>query len=169
MSLRRLAALERKKIEDEHTRICKKIEKLEGLLADAKKVLGLIKADLREMKRQYGDARRTRIVDQAVGTFSARDLVPEEDVLITLTKRGYISRDRVENYRNQYRGGRGVNGMTTRGSDGIEHFLLASTLDRLLLFTNRGRVFSLNTYQIPEGRRGGKGSPLRGLDRSESG
>jgi len=163
MPLRRLAALERKKIEDEHTRICKKIEKFEGLLADAKKILGLIKADLRELKRKYGDARRTRIVDQSVGTLSARDLVPEEDVLITLTRRGYIKRDRVENYRKQRRGGRGVNGMTTRDSDEIEHFLLASTLDRLLLFTNRGRVFSLNTYQIPESRRGGKGSPLRGL------
>jgi len=163
MPLRRLAALERQKIEEEHTQVLVSIEELEGILADNRKVLGLVKEDLERLKREYGDARRTQVIDGSVGTFSARDLVPEEDVLITLSRRGYIKRNRLASYRQQHRGGRGVNGMATLDEDAIEHLLVASTLDRLLLFTASGRVFSLNSYQVPEGRRGGKGTPLRGL------
>jgi len=163
MPLRRLAALERQKIEEEYAQVCARIEDLEGILADSSKVLGLIKEDLQELKNQYGDVRRTRIIDQSVGRFSAKDLVAKENVLVTLTRRGYIKRNRVDDYRRQRKGGRGVNGMATGDEDSIAHIRLASTLDQLLLFTNLGRVFSLNVYQIPESRRGGKGTPLRGL------
>jgi DNA gyrase subunit A len=163
MPLRRLAGLERQKIEEEHAQIRLRIEELEGILADSRKVLGLIKEELERLKSEYGDPRRTQVIDGSVGAFSARDLVPEEEVLITLSRRGYIKRNRVASYRLQRKGGRGVNGMATLDDDGIEHILMASTLDRLLLFTDRGRVFSLRAYQVPEGRRGAKGTPLRGL------
>ena len=163
MPLRRLAGLERQKIEDEYAQVRLRIEEFEGILADSRRVLGLIKEDLERLKNEYGDPRRTQVIDGSVGTFSARDLVPEEEVLITVSRRGYIKRNRVATYRVQRKGGRGVNGMATLDDDDTEHILMASTLDRLLLFTDRGRVFSLSAYQVPESRRGGKGTPLRGL------
>jgi len=163
MPLRRLAALERRKVAKEHAETRKRIEELVAVLSDVKKILGLIKDDLRVLKEAHADGRRTRIVNRPVSKFTERDLIPDETVLVTLTRRGYIKRERVDGYRSPRRGGPGVNGMATKDGDAIENMLLANTLDRLLLFTEQGRVFSLSTHEIPEGKRGRNGKPLSGL------
>jgi DNA gyrase subunit A len=170
MQLRRLAALERQKIEDEYKEISARIAYLEGLLADPKKVLDVIKADLAEMKKYYGDARRTLIVPGAAGELTAEDLIPEEDVLITVTERGYIKRVPADTYRAQHRGGRGIIGSKPKGEDTVRHNFLANTRERLLFFTDRGRVFQLGAHQVPETSREAAGTPLANLiqlDRQE--
>jgi DNA gyrase subunit A len=163
MQLRRLAALERQKIEDEYKEITARIEYLEGLLADASKILGVIKADLAEIKKYYGDARRTVIVPGAAGELTAEDLIPEEDVLITVTERGYIKRVPADTYRAQLRGGRGIIGSKPKGEDLVMHNFLANTKERLLFFTDRGRVFQLGAHNVPETSREAAGTPLANL------
>jgi len=159
MRLARLAALERKKIEDELKEVLKEIAYLEGILADSKKVLGLIRDDLAMLKDKYGDARRTRIQDVS-GVLSEEDLVPEVDVLVTLTKRGYVKRIAHDIYRTQHRGGRGVTGVTMRDEDEVQHILAANTMDSLLIFTNRGKVYQIKVHELPDAGRTAKGLPI---------
>jgi DNA gyrase subunit A len=159
MQLRRLAALERKKIEDEYREVLKEIARLEDLLANPRKILALIKQDLIDLKEKYGDVRRTRIIDDS-GELSDEDLIPEVDVLVTLTNRGYVKRIPDGVYRTQRRGGRGVTGVTMREEDGVQHLVAANTHDSLLVFTDRGRVFQVKVYELPDAGRTAKGIPI---------
>ena len=149
MQLRTLAGLERKKIEDELKELLTIIEQLKNVLADEKKILKIIKDELNEMKRQYGDDRRTKIIAQELGRLSDEDLVPDEQVVVTLTSANYIKRTPIADYKRQGRGGKGRRGMATREEDVIEHVVNASTHDFLLFFTNKGRVFRIKTYEVP--------------------
>ncbi len=149
MQLRTLAGLERQKIEDELAELLKIIEGLEKILASEKEILKLIRAELLDMKKQFGDERRTKIVVQELNKMSDEDLVPDEQVAVTLTSANYIKRSSVDEYKRQGRGGKGKRGMVTREEDVIEHVVNASTHDFLLFFTNRGRVFRLKTYEVP--------------------
>lgn len=149
MQLRRLTGLQRKEIEDELAGLLQLIEKLEAILADEQKVLKIIKDELAEMKKQFGDERRTKVVSQELGKLSDEDLVPDEQVVVTLTSANYIKRTPIADYKRQGRGGKGRRGMTTREEDVIEHVVNASTHDYLLFFTNKGRVFRIKTYEVP--------------------
>jgi DNA gyrase subunit A len=160
MQLRRLAALERQKIEDEHRALIQLIAHLEDLLAHPKKLLTTIKEDLVEMEKQYGDDRRTRIAPDASSDLSEEDLVVDESVLISITERGYIKRVSAQTYRAQRRGGRGVKGHTTRDEDEILMMLPARTLDTILFFSDKGKVYSEKAYQIPDAGRTARGIPI---------
>lgn len=149
MQLRTLAGLERKKIEDELAELLLLIERLNGILADEKKILKIIKDELLEMKKQFGDDRKTKIIAQELGKLSDEDLVPDEQVVVTLTSANYIKRTSIADYKRQGRGGKGRRGMATREEDVIEHVVNASTHDFLLFFTNKGRVFRIKTYEVP--------------------
>jgi len=163
MQLRRLAALERKKIEDEYAETIKKIEYLVGLLATPKKILDIIKKEILEIKEKYADIRRTKVYAQALENFNEEDLIPQQDCLIILTKGGYVKRVPVGTYRSQKRGGKGVSGMTTKPEDEVMNFLTAQTHDSILFFTNKGRVFSIRVWELPEGSRQAKGQALVNL------
>lgn len=163
MQLRRLAGLERKKIEDELNEILALIKKLETILADEKKILKIIKDELLELKEKYGDERRTKIIPQELGKLTDEDLVPDEQVVVTLTSANYIKRSSVNDYKRQGRGGKGRRGMATREEDVIEHVVNTSTHDYLLFFTNRGRVFRLKTYEVPAVGLNAKGVALVNL------
>lgn len=149
MQLRTLAGLERKKIEDELAELMKLIAKLEGILADEKKILKIIRDELLELKKQYGDERRTKVIPGELGKMSDEDLIADEQVAVTLTAANYIKRSPLAEYKRQGRGGKGRRGMATREEDVIEHVVNASTHDFLLFFTNKGRVFRLKTYEVP--------------------
>ncbi len=149
MQLRRLTGLERKVIEEELSQLIKLIGKLEAVLADEQKILKIIKDELLEMKQQFGDERRTKIVAAELGKLSDEDLVPDEQVVVTLTSANYIKRTSIADYKKQGRGGKGRRGMATREEDVIEHVVNASTHDFLLFFTNKGRVFRIKTYEVP--------------------
>lgn len=157
MQLRSLAGLERKKIEDELAALRKLIAKLEAILADEKEILKIIKRELLEMKEKHSDDRRTKIVPQELGKFSDEQLIPEEQVVVTVTSENYIKRSLASEYRKQNRGGKGKRGMATKEADVIEHVVLASTHDYLLFFTNKGRVFRLKTYEVPAAGLNAKG------------
>lgn len=163
MQLRTLAGLERKKIEDELEELVKLIAKLEGILADAKKILKIVKDELLELKKTYGDERRTQIVPSELGKMSDEDLIADEQVVVTLTSANYIKRSQIAEYKKQGRGGKGRRGMTTREEDAIEHVVNASTHDFLLFFTNRGRVFRLKTYEVPAASLSAKGVAIVNL------
>ncbi|MCX6724795.1 MAG: DNA gyrase subunit A, partial [Candidatus Shapirobacteria bacterium] len=163
MQLRRLAALERKRIEDEYAETIKKIEYLVGLLAAPKKILDIIKKEILEIKEKYADPRRTKVYAQALENFNEEDLIPQQDCLIILTKGGYVKRVPVGTYRSQKRGGKGVSGMTTKAEDEILNLLMAQTHDSILFFTNKGRVFSIRVWELPEGSRQAKGQALVNL------
>ncbi len=169
MQLRRLAALEREKIEKEYEEIEKLIDQLVAILRDPKKVLDIIVKELTELKEKYGDARRTKIYKSALGEISEEDLVAKEETLITITRTGYIKRLSATSYRAQRRGGKGVIGMTTKEEDEIEHILSASTHDNILFFTNKGRVFGTKAWEIPESSRQAKGQALVNLLNLEGG
>ncbi len=160
MQLRRLAALERWKIEEEHRQVAEQIAYLEDLLANPKKILSLIQDDLRELAEKYGDERRTRIAAEASEELSEADLVQDEAVLISLTERGYIKRVAASAFRSQSRGGRGVMGHTTKEEDEVVMLIPARSLDSMLFFTDRGKVYSEKVYQIPDADRTAKGIPL---------
>jgi DNA gyrase subunit A len=160
MQLRRLAALERQKIEDEHRDVLTRIAHLEDLLANPKKILEVIKADLAEMAEKYGDERRTRIAAEAQESFREEDLVSDEAVLISITQRGYIKRVMAKAYRAQGRGGRGVSGHLTKDEDEVVMLFPARTLDTILFFTDKGKVYSEKTYQIPDSDRTARGIPI---------
>ncbi|MCP4140030.1 MAG: DNA gyrase subunit A [Chloroflexi bacterium] len=157
MQLRRLSALERWKIEEEHKELMAKIAYYEDLLSDVKKVLAIIKEDLLELAQKYGDERRTHIAANASSDLNEEDLVEDEAVLVTITERGYIKRVVAQTFRTQGRGGRGVKGHTTREADEVIMMIPARTLDTILFFTDKGKVYSEKTYQIPEASRIGKG------------
>ncbi len=160
MRLQTLAGLERKKIEDELKEKKALIEELEGILQSNKKILGIIKKEVVEMRDKYGDERRTQVVKSAVGTFSAEDLIPEENVIITITKSGYVKRLAPDTYRSQSRGGKGVIGQTLKEEDVVEKLISSNTHDDILFFTNKGRVFQTKVYELPEGSRVSKGQAL---------
>ena len=149
MQLRTLAGLERKKIEDELAELIKIIAELEAILSDEKRILKIIKSELLDMKKQFGDERRTKVVASELNKMSDEDLVPDEQVVVTLTSANYIKRSSIVEYKRQGRGGKGRRGMATREEDVIEHVVNASTHDYLLFFTNKGRVFRLKTYEVP--------------------
>ena len=148
MQLRRLAALERERLEKEHEELLKTIASLEELLGSPAKVLNEIKRETRKLKRDFGDARRTRIEVEEVGEQSAEQFIPHQDVMITLSQKGYIKRVPCDTYRTQNRGGKGVRGMTTREDDALMDLVVVDTHDTLLFFTNRGRVYPLRAFQI---------------------
>jgi DNA gyrase subunit A len=160
MQLRRLAALERQKIEDEHLELMKLIAELEDLLAHPKKLLSLIREDLQDVSEKYGDERRTRIAPEASGDLSDEDLVADESILISITERGYIKRVSAKTYRAQRRGGRGIKGHTTRDEDEVLMMLPARTLDTVLFFSDKGKVYSEKAYQIPDAGRTARGMPI---------
>jgi len=160
LQLRRLAALERQKIEDEQRQTLERIAYLEDLLANPRKVLELIKADLGELAKKYSDPRRTRIAHEAREEFSQEDLVVDEAVLISITQRGYIKRIAANSFRLQTRGGRGVTGHTTKGEDEVLFLFPARTLDTILFFSDKGKVYSEKAYQIPDADRAAKGIPI---------
>jgi DNA gyrase subunit A len=159
MRLARLAALERQKIEDELKELLEEIAKLEALLADPKKILAVIRKDMKQLEEKYGDERRTRIQDVS-SDLSAEDLIPEVDVLVTVTNRGYVKRISNEAYRTQHRGGKGVTGVKMREEDGVQHIIAANTMDSLLVFTNRGRVYQVKVHELPDAGRAAKGLPI---------
>jgi DNA gyrase subunit A len=160
MQLRRLAALERQKIEDEQRETLERIAYLEDLLASPKKILALIKTDLEEVAEKFGDARRTRIAFDLSEEFSDEDLVAAEAVLVSITQRGYIKRVAAKVFRAQGRGGRGVTGHATRDEDEVLMLFPANTLDTILFFTDKGKVYSERGYQIPDADRTGRGVPV---------
>ncbi len=160
MQLRRLAALERQKIEDEHKEINERIAYLEDLLAHPVKILGLIKDDLAEIAATYGDERRTLLAPDDSGELNEEDLVKDEAVLISLTERGYIKRVAAATFRAQSRGGRGVKGHTTREEDEIIMTVPARSLNTILFFSDKGKVYSEKAYQIPDAGRTAKGVPI---------
>jgi len=163
MQLRTLAGLERKKIEDELVELLKLITELESILANEPRILKIIKTELLEMKKQFGDDRRTKVIPQELGKMSDEDMIPDEQVVVTLTSANYIKRSQMAEYRKQNRGGKGKRGMVTREEDVIEHVVNASTHDFLLFFTNKGRVFRLKTYEVPAVGLNAKGVALVNL------
>ncbi len=163
MQLRRLAALERQRIEEENRQLQEQIAYLEDLLANPSKIDGLIKDDCAQLKEKYGDDRRTQVFEQPVEDISEEDLVPHQRIVVTISDRGYMKRVPLETYRPQGRGGRGITGMVTRDEDAVRHLLVCDTHDALLLFTQSGRVYSLRGYEVPEGSRQARGVPVVNL------
>jgi DNA gyrase subunit A len=174
MRLSKLAGLERKKIEDELTEIQTLIKKLKDILSSAKKILAVVKDELKELGEKYGDDRRTKIVKGGVKNISVEDLVPDEDSMLVLTQGGYVKRTNPDEYRRQKRGGVGVVDIATKEEDVVTHFLVASAHSDLLFFTDYGKVYQAKMYDIPEGKRATKGKsimnflPLAGEERVTS-
>ncbi|GAB4539238.1 MAG: DNA gyrase subunit A [Anaerolineales bacterium] len=160
MQLRRLAALERWKIEEEHKQVSETIRHLEDLLANPKKILALIQTETRELAEKFGDDRRTQISAEAKENIHDEDLVPDEAVLISLTERGYIKRMAATAFKSQSRGGRGVMGHTTKDEDEVSMLIPARSLNTMLFFSDKGKVYSEKVYQIPDSDRATKGIPL---------
>lgn len=163
MQLRRLAALEREKIDKEYEEISKLIEQLVAILKNPKRVLDIIVEELTALKEKFGDKRRTKIYKQKLGEISEADLVPKDDTLIMVTKTGYVKRIAKGTYKAQRRGGKGVLGMGTKEEDEIDLLLSATTHDQVLFFTNKGRVFGCMAWDLPEGSRQSKGQALVNL------
>jgi DNA gyrase subunit A len=163
MQLRTLAGLERKKIEDELAELRKLIAELERILSSESEILRVIREELEELKAKYGDERRTQIVGSELGKFSEEELVPNEQVIVTLTAGNYIKRIPANTYKSQGRGGKGIMGMTTKEEDVVEHMVLTQNHDFMLFFTNKGRVFRLKVYEIPAASRTAKGQPVVNL------
>ena len=163
MRLARLAALERQKIEDEYLAIIQLIAELEDILANPARVSQIIKDELTELKKKYAGDRRTRVADDFSREMTDEDLIANEDVVVTISGRGYIKRQPVATYRRQHRGGKGIIGHVTREEDAVEHLLVANTHDWALFFTNRGRVFSAKVHNVPDASRQAKGIPIINL------
>ncbi len=163
MQLRKLAALERQKIEAEYQELKKQIDKLIAILKDPKEVLQIIKDEITRLALDYPEKRKTKIVANAPGTFSEEDLIPAEETIVTLTKSGYIKRMPLGTFKTQKRGGKGVSGMTIKETDEINLLTNANTHDRLLVFTSKGKVFSLKVWELPEGSRVSKGQAIINL------
>ncbi len=161
--LARLAALERQKIEEELKEILKNIAYYQMLLSDINELRKIIKEDLLQLKEKYGDARRSEITDDEASDFKDEDLIPNEEAVVTLTEQGYIKRLPSNTYRAQRRGGRGITGMVTREDDTVRQLLVTHTHDSLLFFTDRGRVFQLRVYELPDTSRTAKGEHLINL------
>ena len=163
MQLRRLAALERQKIEDEYQAILKTIKGLTTLLVTPGKIIETINQELTELKTKYADERRTKIIKSSLKQFSDEDLEPEEACLVTMTKTGYIKRMPMNTYHAQRRGGKGVTGMSTKEEDEVSRIFSANTHDTLLIFTDQGRVFRLKVYELPQSSRQAKGQAIINL------
>ncbi|HVD52332.1 MAG TPA: DNA gyrase subunit A [Candidatus Udaeobacter sp.] len=163
MQLRRLSGLERQKLDDDYRETIKLISELESILASPRRILALIKQDLDEIATKFGDDRRTEVVDDTPRQLSAEELVADEDVVITVSSRNYVKRMPLSTYRAQHRGGRGVIGMGTRDEDDVEHLVVARTHDRLYVFTDRGRVFALKVFELPDASRTAKGTPIQNI------
>ena len=162
MQLRRLAALERQKINDEYDQLMSEINELNIILGSVEKQREIIKQELNETVTKYGDDRRTQIV-AAEGDFSAEDLIPDQDVVVTVTRGGYSKRTRAELYRSQRRGGKGVKGASLKQDDVVDHFFVASTHDWLLFFTNKGRVYRAKVHELPDAGRDARGQHVANL------
>ncbi len=160
MPLRRLAALERKKLEEEYKEVTAQIRELEDLLAHPAKILEVIRKEIKDLAQRYGDDRRTRILAEAKEDFDEEDLIPNEPVLVILTRKGYIKRVPVDHFRAQGRGGKGVRGHTVKTDDEVALVLSARALDTALFFTDRGKVYAERVYRIPEAGRTGRGLPV---------
>ncbi|OQY43838.1 MAG: DNA gyrase subunit A [Anaerolineaceae bacterium 4572_78] len=167
MQLRRLAALERQKIDDEYQTITETIVYLEGLLVTPDKILALIRQDLQEIKEKYGDERRTQIEFDFTGEIKEKDLVKKEEILVSITRQGYIKRVPSQTYRQQGRGGKGVRGMTTRDEDDVVFLFSANTHDTILYFSDKGKVYSEMAWRIPDASRIAKGMALVNLIKIE--
>ncbi|MDP4106501.1 MAG: DNA gyrase subunit A [Bacillota bacterium] len=163
MRLQRLTGLEREKIEDEYQSLVKLIGELKAILADEEKVLEIIREELTEIKERFNDKRRTEIITSGIENIEDEDLIPVENIVITLTHNGYIKRLPVSTYRAQRRGGRGIQGMGTNDDDFVEHLITTSTHDTILFFTNKGKVYRSKGYEIPEYSRTAKGIPIINL------
>jgi DNA gyrase subunit A len=160
MRLSQLANLERLRVEQEYDEKMKLIAELESILASAKKMLGIIKKEVLELKDQFGDERRTKVVKSPVGEFSMEDLVPNEPTVVMVTADGYVKRLPPDTFRTQHRGGKGVAGLTTKEEDSVEHLFVTRTHADILFFTTRGRVFQLKAFDIPQGSRTSKGQAV---------
>lgn len=163
MQLRQLAALERQKILDEYQELETRIREYEAILASPERQRTLVADELREIVEKFGDERHTEIVPGADGDMSIEDLIPEEQMVVTMTHGGYMKRTRTDNYRSQHRGGRGVKGAALRADDVVEHFFLTTTHHWLLFFTNTGRVYRAKAYEVPEAGRDSKGQHVANL------
>ncbi|MCX8277746.1 MAG: DNA gyrase subunit A [Dehalococcoidia bacterium] len=165
MQLRRLAALEREKIETEYNELLKLVAKLEELLGDSTMVLGVVRSETQELKRKYGDERRTIVHPQELGDWRREDTEPHDDVVITLSRNGYVKRVKLDIYKKQHRGGRGVRGQRmTKEDDVTPHLQIADTHDFLLFFTDQGRVFASRVFELPADQsRNSRGTPVQNL------
>lgn len=169
MQLRKLAALERQRIEEELKLVRQLIAYLEDLLAHPEKILAVVKSETEKVKDRYADERRTRVYKQKVGEFSEEDLVADESTIVTITQGGYVKRQLPATFRTQARGGKGVSSMTTKEEDAVSHIFYTRTLDNLLFFTDRGRVFQIKVWEIPESSRVAKGQAIVNLINVEQG
>lgn len=169
MQLRRLAALERQRLEEEWKSVKEIIDYLESILGDPIKMLAVIKDEVKAVKEEYGDERRTRVYKSKADEFSEEDLIQNEPTVITITKTGYIKRQSLASFKTQKRGGKGVMGMTTKEDDVIDHIMFSQTHDFLLFFTDRGKVYQTRAFEIPESSRVAKGQAIANLLNVESG
>lgn len=163
MQLRKLAALERQKIEAEHAELMKLVDTLRATLKDPKRVLTIITDEISKLAQDYKEERRTKVVANSPDSFSEEDMIPAEETLVALTKSGYIKRMPLDTFKTQKRGGKGVSGMTIKDSDEIHLLTNANTHDKLLVFTSKGKVFSLKVWELPEGSRISKGQAIINL------
>ncbi|MDI6740336.1 MAG: DNA gyrase subunit A, partial [Candidatus Edwardsbacteria bacterium] len=163
MTLKRLTSLETKKIDEEYEELIKLISKLKGILESKRRLMGVIREEIAELRKKYADERRTEIHAASEEKFSIEDLIAEEDMVITISHAGYIKRLSVSAYKRQGRGGKGVTGMTTREEDFVEGMFIASTHHYILFFTDRGRCHWLKVYEIPEGGRAAKGRQISNI------
>jgi len=163
MKLQKLAALEQEKIKKEHSELLKLIEELSSILASEQRILDIIKNELLELKKNYGDERRTEIAQEEAETFEMKDLIKQEKMVITITHTGYIKRQPLKTYRQQKRGGKGIIAAGTKEQDFVEDIFIANTLSYILFFTNKGRIHWLKVYNIPEGSRQALGKPIVNL------
>jgi DNA gyrase subunit A len=159
MRLQRLTGLEREKLDAEYRELCATIDHLESILSNPGKLLGVVIGELEALREQFGDARRTSIVDDE-GEISIEELIAKEDMVVTVSHAGYVKRNAVSDYRSQKRGGRGVTGAATKEEDFVRKLFIAHTHDHLLIFTSLGRVYSKRVYELPEGSRASRGKPL---------
>jgi len=162
MQLRRLAALERQKIVEDHDELQSQIDDYRDILAKPERQREIVSTELAEIVSKYGDERRT-VIERAEGDMTNEDLIPVEDVVVTITRGGYAKRTRVDAYRSQRRGGKGVRGAQLRGEDVVEHFFTTTTHHWLLFFTNLGRVYRAKAYELPEQSRDAKGQHVANL------
>lgn len=169
MQLRQLTALEQQRLEDEYKGLLSEIAYLEDILVDERRVAQIIKQELKELKDKYGDDRRTRIIAREAEEIGEEDMIPEEEMLVTITRDGYIKRLPLETYRSQRRGGKGIIATTTKEEDTLEHIFQVSTHHYILFFTDRGRIYRLKAYEVPQASRQARGTAIINLIRIESG
>jgi len=169
MQLRQLTALEQQRLEDEYKNLLQEIAYLEDILVDERRVAQIIKQELKELKDKYGDERRTRIIAREAEEIGEEDIIPEEEMLVTITRDGYIKRLPLDTYRSQRRGGKGIIAVTTKEEDTLEHIFQVSTHHYILFFTDRGRVYRLKAYEVPQATRQARGTAIINLIRIEPG